>query len=313
MKHSWKITIVLLSMFFLTQIIALGVVGFYHPQTEQVTLENNSVVNWTSYNLPYGMDPPQDNNPWTNIQAMIIALVLAVSVMLLLMKFGVISFLRGWFFLVVGLAIGITLNALLIWSGVEMNISSWIALLVGLILGALKVYRRNIISHNITELMIYPGIAAIFVPLLSVWTVVALLVIISIYDVYAVWHAGFMQKMAKYQMQKLRVFSGFFIPYLGKKERARIAKLEKQGKGKNLKMKVNVAILGGGDVVFPSILAGVVLHSWGILPALIIVLGSTIALGLLFYYSEKGKFYPAMPFISAGCFVALVIAWLINL
>jgi len=77
-------------------------------------------------------------------------------------------------------------------------------------------------------------------------------------------------------------------------------------------MKVNIALLGGGDVVFPIILAGVVLHTWGLIPALIISIGATIALGLLFYYSEKGKFYPAMPFISAGCFIALGIAYLIH-
>jgi len=41
---------------------------------------------------------------------------------------------------------------------------------------------------------------------------------------------------------------------------------------------------------------------------LIISVGATIALSLLFYFSEKGKFYPAMPFISMGCFAALLIA-----
>ena len=80
---------------------------------------------------------------------------------------------------------------------------------------------------------------------------------------------------------------------------------------KNKKIKVSVAILGGGDVVFPIILAGVVLRTLGFIPALIISIGATAALATLFYYSEKGKFYPAMPFISAGCFVGLAIAYLI--
>ncbi|MEK6894181.1 MAG: hypothetical protein AABX10_01835, partial [Nanoarchaeota archaeon] len=71
------------------------------------------------------------------------------------------------------------------------------------------------------------------------------------------------------------------------------------------------AVWGGGDVVFPIILAGVVFNAWGIIQALIISLGSTIALTYLFYKSEKGKFYPAMPFISIGCFIALAIAYLI--
>jgi len=130
---------------------------------------------------------------------------------------------------------------------------------------------------------------------------------------YAVWHAGFMQKMAKYQIQKLKVFSGFFIPYMGKKQRQIIAKAakSKSKKEKDRKVKVSVAILGGGDVVFPIILAGVVLMHLGLIQALLISVGATVALAGLFYLSKKGKFYPAMPFISAGCFVGLGLAYLI--
>ena len=118
--------------------------------------------------------------------------------------------------------------------------------------------------HNATELLIYPGIAAIFVPLLSLVTVSILIILISLYDMYAVWHSGFMQKMAKYQIKTLKVFSGFFIPYLGPKEKALMAKM-KNSKSKLLKkIKINIAILGGGDVVFPMIMAGVVLRSLGL-------------------------------------------------
>jgi presenilin-like A22 family membrane protease len=48
-----------------------------------------------------------------------------------------------------------------------------------------------------------------------------------------------------------------------------------------------------------------------LIPALITVAGSTLALFLLFYYSQKGKFYPAMPFISAGSIAGLLIALLV--
>jgi len=74
---------------------------------------------------------------------------------------------------------------------------------------------------------------------------------------------------------------------------------------------VQVAILGGGDIIFPMILAGIVLNSFGIIPALIVIAGATSALGYLFYTSEKGKFYPAMPFISVGCFLALALVYLL--
>jgi len=55
----------------------------------------------------------------------------------------------------------------------------------------------------------------------------------------------------------------------------------------------------------------VVFNALGLIPALIIALGSTLALAFLFYISEKGKFYPAMPFITSGALIALLIAYLV--
>lgn len=291
MKHSAKITILLLVMFFITQIIGLMVVQRYAQNGD---------------NLPYGMEPPSGIEPGTSFISIISAIFFAVLLMFFLMRFRAEFFIRLWFFIVTVLAIGITLNA----SIYGLKSAALISVLIALPLAFIKVYRRNILIHNFTELLIYPGIAAVFVPILNIWTSIFLLVLISIYDIWAVWRAGFMQKMAKYQIKQLKIFSGFFVPYLGNKEKAMIAKAPVKSL-KTRKFKVNIAILGGGDVVFPIIFAGVILRFMGILPALAIVVGATATLGLLFYFSEKGKFYPAMPFISAGCFAGLAVAYLI--
>src|SRR3989304_4378805 len=75
---------------------------------------------------------------------------------------------------------------------------SWtLASLLALPLAFVKIYKRKFLIHNITELFIYPGIAAVFVPILNIFTIIFLLVFISIYDMWAVWHSGIMQKMAK--------------------------------------------------------------------------------------------------------------------
>ncbi len=307
MKHSIAIVVLLLGMFFITQLIGIAVINQYTPKIEQVIDEQGNLTNITTYNLPYGMDPPQDIKPASTLISIIIAIAIAVIFMLLLMKYRAEFFLRAWFFIVVALALGITLNAFM----QKIQYASLIAILIAIPLAILKLIKRNIIVHNLTELLIYPGIAAIFVPLLNVWTVILLLILISIYDIYAVWHAGFMQKMAQYQIKKLKFFTGFFVPYLGKKERASLQEIKKNVKFKDKKIKVSVAILGGGDVIFPIILAGVVFNQLGFIQALLISIGATIALASLFYISKKGKFYPAMPFISAGCFVALGIAFLV--
>jgi presenilin-like A22 family membrane protease len=291
------------------------VIGYYSPKQMIVEGYNDSV---TYYNLPYGMNPPLEAEKQEILPVLIYLIVvfsLATLFYFLLSRFGLVKIMRIWFLVVVSLALAVSLNAGLAFIGLAY--ADIFALIIGAFLGFLKVFKRGVIVHNITELLIYPGIGAIFSAMLlhfskdPIALTVFGLIVFSAYDIYAVWHAGFMQKMAKFQMNTLKIFAGFFIPYIGKKEKELIDKARKSNI-KDKKIKVNIAALGGGDVVFPLVLAGAVLHSWGILPALIIALGSTAALSLLFAYSEKGKFYPALPFLSAGCFVALVFAYLIR-
>ncbi len=304
MKHSHKITFLIIAMFFLAQLIGIYVVKNYSLYEKEIkNLEENFPKD---YKLPYGLSQDEEISPIDVLFSIIFSIIFAVFIIFLLMQLKAETFLRAWFLFVVTLAIAITINSLFL--GVKFG--SLISLIIALPIAIVKIYRRNILVHNLSELVIYPGIAAIFVPLLNVFSTIFLLIFISLYDIYAVWHAGFMQKMAKYQIQKLRLFSGFFVPYINDKDRRLIKELtEKELKKK--KVKVHVALLGGGDVVFPIIVAGVVLFAYGIFSALIISIGATLALSLLLYFSEKGKFYPAMPFISAGCFISLLIVYLL--
>jgi presenilin-like A22 family membrane protease len=129
---------------------------------------------------------------------------------------------------------------------------------------------------------------------------------------WAVWHSGVMQKMAKYQINELKIFSGFFIPYVSNQVKMELKDLPKS-ELKNKKVKANVAILGGGDVVFPIITAGVMLVQFGFLPALCVVIGATLGISYLLFVAEKKKFYPAMPFITAGIFIGILAAFLLGL
>ena len=304
-KHTVKITLILLAMFFTAQIIGLYVAHAYTPETLSILNQSSgNYQNETNYFLPSALVPPPETTPQTSVTSLLISLVLAVIIMLLLMKFRAETFLRVWFFVVITLGIAIGINAFIL----KIDNSIILALAIAFPLAYIKVFKRHLIVHNLTELIIYPGLAVIFILFLSkIWAVVLFLIIISIYDIWAVWHAGFMQKMAKYQIEKLRLFSGFFVPYISRKER----ELMRKAKGKSRKIKAHIAILGGGDVIFPIILAGVVLRTLGLWQALLISIGATIALAILFYFSEKGKFYPAMPFITAGCFIGLGLGYLL--
>ncbi len=307
MKHNWKVTGILVAMFFVAQVIGIIVAQAYLPT---ITIDPDTGEEIKEYSLPYGLDPPQEVTPAQSAVSIVVAMIIAVVLMFLLMYFKAETFLRLWFLVVVILGIAIAVNAF-----IGNGPNAWIfALIIAAPLGYIKIFKRNFIVHNVTELLIYPGIASVFIPLLNVWTVVFLLVVISIYDMYAVWHAGFMQKMAKYQIEQLKIFSGFFVPYTHKGGKGTIAKPKKVAKKKKAPKaeNVSVAILGGGDVVFPMLLAGVILAAFGFWHAIIIALGATAALTGLFMMSQKGKFYPAMPFISTGCLLALGIVYLIG-
>jgi presenilin-like A22 family membrane protease len=136
---------------------------------------------------------------------------------------------------------------------------------------------------------------------------------------FAVWKSGHMVTLAKFQTSS-KSFAGFVIPY-GKTKGESIIK---KGMPKDIGEKggMRIAILGGGDIAFPLLFAGVVMD-WLIstvglekIPALlqssIISLFAAGALLFLFMWAKKDRFYPAMPFISAGCFLGLGIIWLIN-
>lgn len=311
MKHNLKITVIILGMFLITQFIGLLVVNHY----SSVRVVNGTIQNVTAPELPYGMESPEiqeDKEYFALFPFIIMAFVIAIIIMLLLSKFNAAIILKLWFFVVVIIALGISLNSFL----TRFQYASIISLVIAIPLAFIKVYKREFIIHNLTELLIYPGIAAVFVPILNIWTIIALLILISLYDIWAVWHSGIMQKMAKYQMDKLQVFSGFFIPYASKKVKAKIKNMKatltpKQLKGK--KFRVNVAILGGGDVIFPIIAAGVMLKTTGLISALFVTFGATLGLGYLLMSSEKKKFYPAMPFITAGIFIGMALFWLIKI
>jgi len=310
MKHKLKITILILAMFLLTQFIGLYVVNHYLPEK----VVEGERVNVTAPSLPYGMDTPspQDQGEYNEVfVSIVMAFIIAIGLLFLLMRFRAEIILKMWFAFVVLIALGIFFDSILPPTGY----SHWLALAIAAPLMFFKIFMRNIYVHNLTELLIYPGIAAVFAPILNIWTIIALLVVISVYDMWAVWHSGIMQKMAKYQMDKVKVFSGFFIPYLPEKMKKKIKKMNKSElkKLKKKGIKARVAILGGGDVIFPIISAGVVLKTLGFVPAVLTIMGSLAGLSYLFFFAKKQKFYPAMPFISVGIFIGMGLGYLVTI
>ena len=272
MKHSRSITLLLLGLFFLAQVVGLFIVGEY-VSYETVVVDGEEVVQEEWAGLPYEIERPEFAKETSYIPIMLIILV-ATGIIMLLVKFKAFLFWKFWFFLSVWLCLVISFGAFF---------SDVVALGAAFLLTLLKIFRQNLFIHNLTELFIYGGLAAILVPVLNLFGISLLLVLISVYDFIAVRGTGHMVQMAKFQT-KSKLFAGLMVPY---------------GKGKT-------AILGGGDIAFPLLFSAVFMQTHG-LGALVTVATATLGLGYLLYISKKNTFYPAMPFITAGCFVGYLL------
>ena len=118
---------------------------------------------------------------------------------------------------------------------------------LGVLLAGAKLFWKNVIVYNISEVLMYAGIALILTPILNVFWAFILLVLIAIYDMYAVWKSKHMVTMAKFQ-QGTNVFAGLMIPYT-RKEGKKVMKTKLTSPGiPKPAGEPKIAILGGGDV-----------------------------------------------------------------
>jgi len=238
-----------------------------------------------------------DVNESVSFVYIILAVLIGTGLILLIIHFNKQLLWKLWYLFAIILCLAIAFSAF---------IESEVALILAIALGIYKIARPNVFVHNFTELFIYGGLAVIFVPILNLFSILVLLALISVYDMYAVWKSKHMIKLAKFQT-KSKMFAGLLIPY-------RLpGKVTTRGKKTSKKIKkIRVAVLGGGDIGFPLMFAGVVLKTFGIGYALIIPPFATLALAGLFFYSKKDRFYPAMPFLSIGCVAGLGVVYLVQ-
>jgi len=286
MKHTGIVTCFLLVLFFGAQIIGLFITQSYIDQA--ASAEKGELV-WKDLPAIAGMQMERpDVEPQLSIWYIIGAVLIGTLLILFIIKLGKVLLWKLWFFFAVVLCLQIALAAF---------IPAAYSLILALVLGFFKIFRPNLYIHNATELFLYGGLAVIFVPILNVFYAFILLIALSIYDMYAVWHSKHMIKMAKFQT-KSGIFAGLLLPY-------RIPSI------RGPKKQVRTAVLGGGDIGFPLIFAGTVLVASGFLNAFIVALGATASLFILLLMSQRDKFYPAMPFLTLGCAFGYVITLLL--
>ncbi len=295
MKHNAKITLILLLLFFSAQIIGLFVINNYIGERNVIPSTGEINITWKDLPTVGGvkLERPEIRESVSYI-FIGVAIIIGTILIFVLMQFKSPHVWKLWFFLAILLTLTISFGAFM---------TSKIAFGIALALSLLRILRPGLIVQNFTELFIYGGLASIFVPIVNTFSAFMLLIIISLYDMYAVWKSKHMIKMAQFQTRS-NIFAGLLIPY-------RLPNATKKGKHKLVKIKT--AILGGGDIGFPLIFAGVMMKTVGIYRAMIIPVFVTISLALLLTKGKKNKFYPAMPFLSMGCVAGYAVMSLIGL
>ncbi|MBI4439785.1 hypothetical protein HY638_02330 [Candidatus Woesearchaeota archaeon] len=284
MKHTIAPSLMLIGLFVVSQAAGLAIIS----ADAKINMLPSGEIEVFHGNTALGERPQIQGG--TTTAYILGALIFGTVLLLVIIRFGKIRLWKIWYFTAVWATITVSIGVFLhpIASGA-----------IALLLAIAKIFRPGLITHNTTEVLMYSGIALLFVPLLNIKWMIVVLLIISAYDAYAVWKSKHMIKMAKFTMDS-KVFAGLAIPYKGEKI---VGKGLSKGQGRT-------AILGGGDVAFPLMFSGVVMEglmSGGISGAfayyesLIIVGFATIALSFLLIKGKKGRFYPAMPFLTAAC------------
>ena len=317
MKHTPKVTLILIALFFVAQFTGLFTVNKYI-----IVEKNENTTTIVHEATPLGEQPTvPDDEKISLAVGIIIMILLGTGLFFILIKFKMFLTWKIWYMLAVSAALIVAFGVYLPTIG---------AVILGIALAMWRIFRPNPIVHNLSEMFIYTGMAILILPLLNLYSAGVLLFLISIYDMIAVWKSKHMIKMAEFQINST-LFAGLSINYdrdAGKK--VKLTSTDKDKKIKIVKTKTSKvtheretknAILGGGDIAFPLFFSVslmeflIVNRGFDKLSALFfsmpVTIGAGIALFLLLTKGKKDTFYPAMPFISAGCLVGLAVVWLI--
>lgn len=253
-----SIILIIVSLFIGTQIFGLYIADNYFVEE-----------------LPFGLEPPEieeTESPWY-----LFAVVLVMTgILLALLKLKWNKLIKIWFLFAFIICASVTLNVF---------VGAVIAVIIAITLFIIKYMEKDLIMHNMTEILVYVGLPVLLTPIFNLTSIIILLLLISVYDFVSVFLTKHMIALAKAQ-QKMGLFAGLVI---------------KRGK--------EAAVLGGGDIVFPLMFASILLRDFNIYYAISSILLSSIGLLTIIFLGQKKKFYPAMPFITGGCFLTLILLY----
>jgi len=186
------------------------------------------------------------------------------------------------------------------------------ASLISLAGGLVWYLKPRVWLHNLLIIFALASAGAVFGLLLSPWTAVSFMVVISVYDILSV-RFGYMLWMVK-KLSEVETLPAFVIPrnisiWNLNLRKAGLKRLLEDKSGER-----EFSILGGGDIAFPLLLMVSVFFVYGFKSSIIVaafsLLGliSTFMIHLFFF---KGKPMPALPPITFTSLIGFLIVYFI--
>ena len=180
----------------------------------------------------------------------------------------------------------------------------WPSIAIGAVIAIVWLIWPLLWLQNVLLLLTLTSVGAVFGVLISPWTVVWVLVALSIYDVVAV-RFGYMMWMAR-KLSQSDTLPAFILPRQNRLWGNNLKGSSVQKIFDSESSERDFSLLGGGDLGFPLIFTASVYAGFGFQGALVVALSCLV--GLLFAYALqiwvlKGKPLPALPPIS---FVAII-------
>ena len=229
------------------------------------------------------------------INEIIFFLVFSTAFIYFLNKFSHKS--GGFFRLILGLAIFAGSQTIFSIIFNEVIFSTLAAIVLVIV-----VFRKKIVFiHNIGIILAMAGIGGVLGLSLTPISVVVLLLILSFYDIIAVYKTKHMVKIAE-EMIKSRAISGIVLPQNIKGWTENLARVQPGGE---------FMILGSGDLIMPLILITSVIGIHGLASGLIVLLFSLLGLSLTYYLfvtQRKRKPMAALPPIAVMSIIGYLVS-----
>ncbi len=208
-------------------------------------------------------------------------------------------------------ALRIVFSFLFAW-GVFIALVFWIpvaaAVIISAIVGLAWFLAPRVWLHNIALLLAMASLGAVFGRMLSPWTAMILLLIIAVYDFFAV-RFGYMLWLAS-KLSESNTLPAFFIPRFLSEWKSSLKEKSITDLAEVEPLDREFSILGGGDIGFPILLASSVYFAYGFTDAVLVAVFSLVGIIGAYWIQAvflKGKPMPALPPIAALSLVGFLV------